>query len=136
MPKILIKQLPDFVKKVEGENKLRISEMFVDTIQGEGINSGHPATFLRLQGCTLKCHWCDTLDVWPYGNEYSYDEVLGLLEPYVDKYKKDAQHLVLTGGSPLKQQIQLAGFIYAFISQFGFRPLIECANEAVLMPSH
>lgn len=34
MPKTLIKQLPNFVKKVEGENKLAISEMFSDTIQG------------------------------------------------------------------------------------------------------
>lgn len=58
MSKILIQQKPDFQKKVEGTEKLKISEMFSDTLQGEGVYSGVPATFVRLQGCTLVCHWC------------------------------------------------------------------------------
>lgn len=132
MPITLIQQKPDFAKKVDGDNKLAISEMFVDTIQGEGINAGCPATFIRLQGCTLECVWCDTLDVWPHGNEYSFDEILDMLEPHKDKYMY-SQHIVLTGGSPLKQQTRLIEFIHTFARRFGFYPRIEVENEAVLM---
>lgn len=134
MPITLIEQKPTFTKKVEGEDKLAIAEMFADTIQGEGINAGVPATFIRLQGCTLQCGWCDTLDVWPHGNEYSFDEILDLLEPHKEKYRNGVQHIILTGGSPLKQQDRLLGFINAFFLRFGFDPDYEVENEAVLMP--
>lgn len=134
MPTTLIPQLPTFTKKVEGPNKLAISEMFADTIQGEGINAGVPATFIRLQGCTLSCHWCDTLDVWPHGNEYSFDEVFVFLSPHIEKYRNGKQHIILTGGSPLKQQLILYLFIKDFIQRFGFKPYIEIENEAVLLP--
>lgn len=134
MPITLIEQKPTFTKKVEGEDKLAIAEMFADTIQGEGINAGVPATFIRLQGCTLQCGWCDTLDVWPHGNEYSFQEVLDLLEPHIEKYRKGRQHIILTGGSPLKQQDRLLRFIREFWKRFGFDPYYEVENEAVLMP--
>lgn len=134
MPITLIEQLPTFDKRVEGEQKLAISELFVDTIQGEGLYAGIPATFIRLQGCTLQCTWCDTLDVWPHGNEYSFDEILDLLEPHKDKYFGGQQHIILTGGSPLKQQERLGKFIWEFHKRFGFIPWIQVENEAVLMP--
>jgi len=136
MPKTLILQKPSFDKKVEGENKLSISEMFGDTIQGEGPNAGIISTFLRLQGCTLKCVWCDTLDVWTVGNEYSFDEIFELFESIdlINKFKQ-GQHLILTGGSPLKQEKHLIQFINSFINKYGFKPYIEVENEAVLMPT-
>jgi 7-carboxy-7-deazaguanine synthase len=134
MPNSLIQQLPTFEKKVDRPDKLSISEMFTDTIQGEGVNAGVPATFIRLQGCTLTCKWCDTLDVWPYGNEYSFQEIFDMLKPHVHKYTNGQQHVILTGGSPLKQQTQLYLFIKSFIQQFGFKPYIEVENEAVLLP--
>ncbi len=134
MPVTLIQQLPTFTKKVERSDKLAISEMFADTIQGEGVNAGVPATFIRLQGCTLQCVWCDTLDVWPHGNEYSFDEIIELLRPHIDKYRYDNQHIILTGGSPLKQQMQLTAFLYYFKKTFGFLPYVEVENEAVLLP--
>ena len=49
MPHTLIQQNPNFTKKVEGENKLAIAEMFCDTLQGEGVSTGVPSTFIRLQ---------------------------------------------------------------------------------------
>lgn len=137
MPTTLIKQNPTFTKKVTYTyKKLSIAEMFSDTIQGEGPNTGIISTFLRLQGCTLKCTWCDTLDVWPNGNEYSFDEIFTLFES-VDLIRKfkEGQHLVLTGGSPLKQQEILTHFISDFINRYGFKPYIEVENESVLMPN-
>jgi 7-carboxy-7-deazaguanine synthase len=133
MPVTLIQQNPDFDKKVEGDSKLAIAEMFADTIQGEGVSAGTIATFIRLQGCTLQCVWCDTLEVWPNGNEYSFDEILDLLEPYKEKFLL-GQRLVLTGGSPLKQQSRLIRFLHSLQDRFGFLPIVEVENEAVLMP--
>lgn len=135
MPKTLIKQLPNFVKKVEGEDKLAISEHFMDTIQGEGISTGVVSSFLRLQGCTLECIWCDTLEVWKFGNEYSFDEIFKLWEDnnLIQKFK-EGQHLILTGGSPLKQQNRLVRFFDIFVNKYGFKPYIQVENEGTLMP--
>jgi organic radical activating enzyme len=135
MPTTLIQQKPTFDKKVEDENKLVIAEMFADTLQGEGINTGVPSTFIRLQGCTLQCVWCDTLDVWPYGNEYSFDEIFEMFESIdlITKFK-NGQHLILTGGSPLKQQHKLIAFIEEFQKRYNFYPYTEIENESVLIP--
>jgi 6-pyruvoyltetrahydropterin 2'-reductase len=136
MPTTLIQQKPTFTKKVKGEDKLLISEMFADTIQGEGIHSGCVSTFIRLQGCTLKCVWCDTIDVWPEGNEYSFDEIFEMFESInlINKFKQ-GQHLIITGGSPLKQEKQLINFINSFIKKYNFKPYIEVENEVVLFPT-
>lgn len=136
MSKVVIKANPDFNRGIEeGVSTLFVAEMFGDTIQGEGVNTGVPATFIRLQGCTLNCSWCDSESVWRYGNPYSVNEVCSLLETsgLVDKMR-DGQHLVLTGGSPLKQQFDLVELIKLFISRFGFKPYIEIENESVLRP--
>jgi organic radical activating enzyme len=137
MPTTLIEQKPSFVKKVEGSRKLAIAEMFCNTMQGEGISAGVPATFMRLQGCTLQCTWCDTLDVWPQGNEYSFDEIFEMFAKHhlIYKFMYKEQRLVLTGGSPLKQQDALVMFLEEFHSKYGFAPYIEVENEAVLKPS-
>lgn len=37
-----------------------INEIF-QTIQGEGVFTGLPAIFVRLQGCPVGCPWCDTM---------------------------------------------------------------------------
>jgi 7-carboxy-7-deazaguanine synthase len=135
MPITLIEQNPKFTKKVEGKNKFTIAELFCDTIQGEGFSSGVISTFLRLQGCTLKCVWCDTLAVWPNGNEYSFNEIFQMFENagLIEKFKNE-QHLILTGGSPLKQQNQIIEFILEFEIKYGFIPYIEIENEGVLTP--
>jgi len=46
----------------------RIAETFY-SIQGEGATAGLPAIFVRLQGCTVGCTWCDT--------KYSWDPTAG-----------------------------------------------------------
>ena len=46
----------------------RVAETFY-SIQGEGATVGQPAIFVRLQGCSVGCGWCDT--------KYSWDPVAG-----------------------------------------------------------
>ena len=76
----------------------RVSEIFL-SLQGEGPSAGTPAHFLRLQGCTVGCRWCDTRYSWPAegGRE---------LEPSTiwDQAAElgPAPLLVVTGGEPLE----------------------------------
>jgi len=75
---------------------LPISEIFY-SIQGEGSLSGVPSVFVRVSGCNLRCHWCDT----PYalnvaqGKKQSIDNIVKQVLSY------QCQHVVLTGGEPM-----------------------------------
>ena len=134
MSRVLIEAKPAESREVQG-HALEIAEMFIDTIQGEGVNTGVPASFIRVQHCSLNCAWCDSEEVWRYGNPYTVDEILDLLEEneMIEKFR-NGQHLILTGGSPLRQQFELVSLIEGFIERFGFKPYIEIENEAVIEP--
>jgi organic radical activating enzyme len=125
------------VFKKDGENYLNVSEFFYDTIQGEGIYAGHPAAFLRLQGCTLNCIYCDTTEVWNHGSPYSFKELFVLIRNSNILHQlsglNGGQHLVITGGSPLLQQERLCNFIVEF-ERIMFHPFIEIENECVVVP--
>jgi len=77
---------------------LHISEIF-RSIQGEGPSAGTPAHFVRLQGCTVGCSWCDTKYSWSVdrGQAMTLDTIwahtlsLG-----------SAPMIVITGGEPLE----------------------------------
>jgi len=43
------------------EARIRVSEIFGPTIQGEGMLIGLPTIFVRTGGCDYRCSWCDTL---------------------------------------------------------------------------
>lgn len=43
------------------KGKIRISEIFGPTVQGEGPLIGRPTVFVRTGGCDYRCRWCDTL---------------------------------------------------------------------------
>lgn len=132
----LIEGFPKFRKPIiKGIPFLDISEFYCDTIQGEGANVGASAAFLRMQSCTLHCHWCDTMEVWTTGNPYSFDELFDIMEVnnVIEKLVK-GQHLVLTGGSPLLQQKNLILFIQELQDRYNFFPYIEVENECTLWP--
>jgi organic radical activating enzyme len=120
----------------DGSSLLTIAECFSDTVQGEGHAIGYPSTFLRMKGCVLNCDWCDSSEVWRYGNQYSVKELLSLWEKngVIDGMKR-GQHLVLTGGSPLKQQDGLAELLTTMRVKYGFSPFTEVENECVIKPS-
>jgi 7-carboxy-7-deazaguanine synthase len=78
---------------------LRISEVFL-SLQGEGPSAGTPAHFLRLQGCGVGCHWCDTKYSWqPEGGRAA------TIAEALDHARSlgTAPLLVVTGGEPLEQ---------------------------------
>ena len=133
----IIKARPERDKTVwETMDYLKVSEFFCDSIQGEGITAGMPAAFLRLQGCTLNCQWCDTADIWKTGGEYTYDELFELMDQAdLPRKLSEGQHLVITGGSPLLQQEQLVAFFLEFDERYAFMPFIEMENECIISPT-
>ena len=118
----------------DGSKIVNISECFSDTVQGENL-VGVPATFLRMQYCTMECQWCDTTEVWRKGNQYSINELVDLFkkEGVIDKLRK-GQHLILTGGSPILQQKGLIQLIERIKDKYRFKPFVEIENECTFMP--
>ena len=77
---------------------IRISEIFL-SIQGEGPSAGTPAHFVRLQGCDVGCHWCDTRYTWPAPGGRGANVSAALDEA---RALGEAPLLVITGGEPLQ----------------------------------
>lgn len=92
--------------------RVKLSEIFT-SIEGEGILFGTKTMFVRLAGCPLKCHWCDTLYALPMdsGSDYSIDEVKELI---LNSLHPNTYKVNFTGGEPLVQYeavIELAKFV-------------------------
>jgi 7-carboxy-7-deazaguanine synthase len=76
---------------------LRVSEVFV-SVQGEGTSAGTPSVFVRLQGCTVGCTWCDTKYSWAAGGGRATT-----LERLLAEVAAAAPaNVVVTGGEPLE----------------------------------
>ncbi len=80
---------------------LRISEIFY-SLQGEARFSGMPTVFVRLTGCPLRCHYCDTAYAFSGGERLTLEEILGRVSTY------SCQQVTVTGGEPLAQPHCLA----------------------------
>jgi len=80
---------------------LKVSEIFF-SVQGEGLNIGKPAIFIRLSGCNFvpPCRWCDTTYAFSEGTEMTEEKIIGECLKYPCKY------IVVSGGEPLMQPIE------------------------------
>jgi len=103
-----------------------VSEIFL-SIQGEGPSAGTPAHFVRLQGCSVGCHWCDT--------KYSWDAAAGRVTP-ADRIWSEARALgeasllVVTGGEPLEH----AGLVRLLEQGLERWPRVEVETSGVAAP--
>lgn len=77
-----------------------IIEKFL-SVDGEGPSSGELATFIRFQGCNLRCSWCDTVYSW--GKE-NINEKLSAEDIYAYIKENKVNNVTLTGGEPLIQE--------------------------------
>ncbi|TND60859.1 7-carboxy-7-deazaguanine synthase QueE [Aeromonas dhakensis] len=98
-----------------------INEIF-QTIQGEGVFTGLPAIFVRLQGCPVGCPWCDTRHTWVVdpAREVGVQAVLDCsnesdgwskmsTEQILASFQQlgyQARHVVITGGEPCLYDLQ------------------------------
>lgn len=102
------------------------------SIQGEGVNIGAPTVFLRLANCNLCCSWCDTKYTWDW-QHYDYrQETISLKTEEVAQRIEQFRcpHLVITGGEPLLQQIEL-GPLVASLKDKGFYSEVETNGTLV-----
>ncbi len=101
-----------------------INEIFY-SIQGEGTRAGLPCVFVRLQGCLLRCAWCDT----PYALERKQIETMMTGQEIFDEVKKyNCNFVMFTGGEPLEQEN-----IFPLITYFcdnGYDVVIETNGQA------
>ena len=74
------------------------------SLQGEGIHGGRSAFFIRLGGCRVGCHWCDTKHSWP---ETAHPEtnVVELATATAFAQQQGAAFVVITGGEPLHHNL-------------------------------
>ncbi|WIO73378.1 7-carboxy-7-deazaguanine synthase QueE [Porticoccaceae bacterium LTM1] len=75
---------------------LRITEIFY-SLQGETSTTGLPTVFVRLTGCPLRCHYCDTEYAFYGGEKRSLEDILAEVDSY------GARYITVTGGEPLAQ---------------------------------
>lgn len=75
---------------------LRVTEVFY-SLQGEAGTQGRPTVFIRLTGCPLRCHYCDTAYAFSGGSLRSVPDLIQEVASY------DCSHVTVTGGEPLAQ---------------------------------
>lgn len=87
------------MEQVKGNimSRLRITEIFY-SLQGETRTVGLPTVFVRLTGCPLRCHYCDTAYAFHGGNWLTIEEILTQVASY------QARYVTVTGGEPLAQK--------------------------------
>lgn len=107
--------------------RLNVSEVFV-SVQGEGVTAGMPSAFIRLQGCSVGCGWCDTKYSWaPDGGRETTLEAL-----LADVADAGTDNVVVTGGEPLERPAFAA--LVNGLKVAGHRVEVETAGT--LVPPH
>lgn len=75
----------------------KLNEIFY-SIQGEGLNAGMSAIFIRLSGCNINCDFCDT--------DHSLKMRLTELEILKTVQTYPCFNIIITGGEPLLQDLK------------------------------
>jgi len=91
------------------------------TIQGEGAQSGMPAYFIRLSGCTVGCTWCDVKESWEASN-HPVEEIELIAERVL---VAGAKTVVITGGEPAMYNLDP---ITALLESKGMRVCVETSG--------
>jgi 7-carboxy-7-deazaguanine synthase len=121
-----------------------VKECFL-TLQGEGVQAGSRAVFLRFAGCNLwsgreadrasaQCNFCDTDFVGtdgPGGGKFAYAEGLAKQVEALWGESMDNRLVVITGGEPM---LQLDGALIDALHARGFRVAVESNGTLAAVP--
>lgn len=122
-----------------------INEIF-QTIQGEGVFTGLPAIFVRLQGCPVGCPWCDTRHTWVVdpARQVPVSQVLDcsnesdgwspmsgaqVLASFAELGYR-AKHVVITGGEPCLYDLNE---LSETLHQAGYQLQIETSGTSEIL---
>jgi len=111
------------MQRMNNNVRVQLSEIFT-SIEGEGVLVGTKTLFVRMAGCHLKCHWCDTTYALSMnsGLDYSISDAKELIRR---ELKPNTFKINFTGGEPLIQYeavIELAKFASV---EIGLRTYLE-----------
>ncbi|MFM8233305.1 MAG: radical SAM protein, partial [Candidatus Methylopumilus sp.] len=96
--------------------QLKIFEIFY-SLQGESSRVGLPTIFIRLSGCPMRCHYCDTAYAFQGGSMMAIDEIIEAIKKYHTHY------VTVTGGEPLAQKETLS--LLKFLADQNFKVSLE-----------
>jgi len=99
--------------------RLRVTEIF-HSLQGEAQYVGMPTVFVRLTGCPLRCHYCDTAYAFEGGEWRSIADIVGKVAEY------QARDVCVTGGEPLAQRHCLT--LLRELCERGYRVSLETSG--------
>jgi 7-carboxy-7-deazaguanine synthase len=77
--------------------RISISETFI-SIQGEGLDLGSPAFFIRTGKCSIGCKFCDTKYAWHSGKTAKITEIVK------EALNSKLPEVIITGGEPLEEE--------------------------------
>ena len=100
-------------------DRLRITEIFC-SLQGEARDAGALTTFVRLTGCPLRCHSCDTAYAFSGGDWMPLDAIIQRVRTL------EARQVCVTGGEPLAQPNCAA--LVGRLCNAGYRVSVETAG--------
>ncbi|MDR0206932.1 MAG: 7-carboxy-7-deazaguanine synthase QueE [Bacteroidales bacterium] len=72
------------------------------SLQGEGIQAGKPAYFLRIGGCEIGCYFCDVKESWD-ANRHKLTPVDEIVLRILNN---PARAVVITGGEPMLYNLE------------------------------
>ncbi len=105
-----------------------VAESFL-SVNGEGLEAGVMAQFLRLAGCPLRCSYCDT--AWAQtaeaGKQMTLSEIIDLLKA------SPAKWLTLTGGEPMAA-LGITELLEAILRETDMSIEIETSGAVDLRP--
>ena len=104
---------------------LNVVEIF-HSIEGEGIRTGMPVTFIRLAGCNLRCSYCDTC----YAQKATDGQLMSI-DDIVNKVKFSS--VTITGGEPLLHEKPVIELINK-LNSTGHYVNIETNGSIDIMP--
>jgi 7-carboxy-7-deazaguanine synthase len=104
---------------------LRITEIF-HSLQGETRTVGLPTVFVRLTGCPLRCHYCDTAYAFSGGEIMSLEQILARVAGYRPRY------VCVTGGEPLAQPNCIP--LLAALCEAGYEVSLETSGALDIAP--
>ena len=108
---------------------MKVVEKFI-SINGEGARAGELAVFVRFQGCSLRCSYCDTQ--WANQPDCPYEE---MTPAQVNAYVRSTgvNNVTLTGGEPLLQR-ELGELLALLLGDNPLQVEIETNGAADLSP--